>query len=37
MLVTNPKVEFREIPDCGHLVPLERPAALASVLADFLG
>jgi 3-oxoadipate enol-lactonase len=28
---------YREVPDCGHLVPLEQPAVLARALRDFLG
>lgn len=27
---------FRELPDCGHLVPLEKPSELAALLARFL-
>ena len=28
--------ELRTIVDCGHLIPLERPAELAGVVGDFL-
>ena len=28
--------ELRTMPDCGHLIPLERPAELAGVVGDFL-
>lgn len=37
MLDDHPNVSFVEIPDSGHLIPLEQPCALAAALADFLG
>lgn len=33
---TYAHIRLVEIPDCGHLVPLERPAELAAALAEFL-
>ena len=32
----QPQAQFAEIPDAGHLVPMERPAAVAAQIFDFL-
>lgn len=36
MRAERPETSFTEIGDSGHLIPLEQPAALARVLAEFL-
>lgn len=36
MAARTPGAEFVSIPDCGHLIPLEAPAALAAQLHQFL-
>ena len=36
MLDANPSATYRQIPDSGHLIPLEQPLLLAKVLSDFV-
>lgn len=36
MVSASPSTTFRQICDCGHLIPLERPGLLARVLSDFV-
>jgi pimeloyl-ACP methyl ester carboxylesterase len=37
MVARARRARLVEIPDSGHLIPLEQPAALAAALRDFLG
>lgn len=37
MLAAAPDAALVQIPDCGHLIPVERPRELASALRTFLG
>lgn len=32
----QPQAQFVEIPDAGHMVPMERPRQVASIISDFL-
>jgi len=32
----NPRATFLEVPDCGHLLPFERPQVIAGLVRDFL-
>jgi pimeloyl-ACP methyl ester carboxylesterase len=37
MLATNPHARLVEVPEAGHTVPGEQPAAFQRLLTEFLG